>query len=156
MNLETIYIATMAVLSLITMVGIPGPLLVALGALFYGLQTSFYTITPLQISIFIILGLVGIIIDNVFALIGAKKFGASKFGIIGAFIGMLGIFVIGPFGVIVGPMLGAFVGELLFNKAEGTNPFRAAIGALLGFITGIMAKVTIAISLVIWFATIVL
>lgn len=156
MTIETIYIATMAVLSLITIAGIPGPLLVSLGALFYGLQTNFENISPLQVTIFIVLGLLGVIIDNLFALLGAKKFGASKFGVIGAFVGMLGIFIIGPFGVIIGPMVGAFAGEILFNRKAGNDPMKAAFGAFLGFVTGILAKVIIAISLVIWFATIVL
>ena len=45
------------------------------------------------------------------------KVPATKYGILGASIGLLiGIITPIPFGIIIGPILGALIGELLFNN----------------------------------------
>ena len=54
---------------------------------------------------------------------------------------LLGI-VIGPFGIggiILGPFLGAYIGELMANNKE--NAFRSAIGSFIGFLAGTLIKV---------------
>lgn len=66
---------------------------------------------------------------------GTKKYGGSKYGIWGTNIGLLiGIFSPIPFGFIIGPFLGAFVGELLFDSKNHKRAFRAATGSLIGFL----------------------
>lgn len=63
---------------------------------------------------------------------GAKRFGGSKKGMIGATIGLvIGIFAPFPFAVIVCPFLGAFIGEII-NKSTSKTAIRAAFGSFLG------------------------
>jgi len=46
---------------------------------------------------------------------------------------------LGPVGIIVGPLIGAIVGELIF-KDDMKYAIKAGFGSLLGFLTGIGLK----------------
>ncbi|MCM4167728.1 hypothetical protein KCTC52924_00757 [Arenibacter antarcticus] len=81
-------------------------------------------------------------LDYIIPVWGTKKFGGSKWGMIGTTIGLLIalIFpVLGFFGIIIWPFLGAFVGELI-NKADQKTALKAAFGSFLGFLTGTFIK----------------
>ncbi|MGJ8737787.1 DUF456 domain-containing protein [Zobellia laminariae] len=86
-------------------------------------------------------------LDYVIPAMGTKKFGGTKYGVIGTTLGLLvALFfpILGPFGIIVWPFVGALVGELL-NKADGQTATKAAFGSFLGFLTGTFMKFLIAI-----------
>ncbi len=46
----------------------------------------------------------------------------------------------GPWGMIIGPFAGAFLGELAGNRSEGHVAFRVATGAFVAFIGGVGIK----------------
>lgn len=72
------------------------------------------------------------ILEYIAPALGAKKYGASKYGLWGSVIGMfIGIFFIPPWGMIVGAFVGALVGELLAGKS-GKKALRAGWGILIG------------------------
>ena len=48
--------------------------------------------------------------------IGARRFGTSWWGVLGALVGTLGGLFFGPVGLVVGPFLGAFVAELIARR----------------------------------------
>jgi uncharacterized protein YqgC (DUF456 family) len=91
-----------------------------------------------------------------------KRFGGSRAAAIGSFVGLLaGIFIFPPWGIIIGPFLGALIGELIHNRANvakgdaangGTaKAFKVALGSFLAFIVGSGAKL-IASSVMLFYA----
>ncbi|HNQ79658.1 MAG: DUF456 domain-containing protein [Acidobacteriota bacterium] len=74
------------------------------------------------------------ILDYVLPLSGTKRYGSSKRGFWGAFIGMAaGVFAFPPLGIIIGAFLGAVIGELAAGK-ESPAALRAGWGAFIGFL----------------------
>jgi len=90
----------------------------------------------------IILGIITVvvtIVDFVIPIWGTKKFGGSKFGSIGATIGLVAGLFFAPIGLIIGPLLGAFIGEIIF-KSDFYYALKAAMGSFIGFLMGIGLK----------------
>ncbi len=86
-------------------------------------------------------------LDYIIPAIGTKKFGGTRAGMIGTTLGLLValIFpVLGIFGIIIWPFIGALVGELV-NKADQKTALKAAFGSFIGFLTGTFLKFLIAV-----------
>ena len=92
----------------------------------------------------LIMGLIGAVVfalDYVVPIWGTKKLGGTKAGVRGSTIGLfLGLFItfvfpIGFIAVLLGPFIGAYIGE----KSAGTEDhkaWRAAFGSFVGFLLG--------------------
>ena len=79
-------------------------------------------------------------LDYLLPAVGAKKYGASKYGFWGAIIGMiLGILFVPPLGMIIGAFIGAIAGEMLIGK-QGDNALRAGWGVFIGVMLGVFLK----------------
>lgn len=111
---------------------------------------------PFSMKFMIIIALIVaaiFIIDYLIPAIGAKKYGGSKYGIIGAFAGVImGLFILPPFGFIIFPLLGALVGEIL-NGANTGQAFKAAFGTFIGLLFGIVLKFSVTIMIAYFFFT---
>lgn len=130
---------------------IPGPLTSWSGLLILSFSSSI-TISPFFLVLSFIIALFIFIIDNIISILGAKKFGGGKGSVIGSSIGLiLGIIFLGPFGLLFGPFTGAFLGELYMNQDNKKGALKAAIGALLGFITGVSLKFMISLAFCFYF-----
>ncbi len=77
--------------------------------------------------------------------LGTKHAGGSKFGMIGATIGLFaGIVAPIPFGIIIGPFVGAFVGEIT-NKSNSKSALKAAFGSFIGFLASSFMEFVVAL-----------
>lgn len=83
--------------------------------------------------------IVVVVLDYVIPLYGTKRFGGSKYGIWGCTIGLIAGFWFGPLGIIVGPFVGAFVGEIIANS-NSSQALKAAWGSFVGFLFGTLLK----------------
>ncbi len=94
--------------------------------------------------------LVSLVLDFVSGSMGAKYFGATRWGAIGGILGaIVGIFY-GPIGLLAGPLAGVLLGELLGGK--GLLPAgRSAWGTFLGSVAGMVGKFAIGVVMVGWF-----
>lgn len=93
------------------------------------------------------------LLDLVSGAVGAKWFGATRWGAIGGILGaIIGLFF-GVIGIFVGPLLGALAGELLGGR--GVLPAgRAGWGTFLGTTAGIVGKLAIGLVMIAWFAVV--
>jgi uncharacterized protein YqgC (DUF456 family) len=72
---------------------------------------------------------------------GAKKYGASRWGIWGSLIGMpLGLLFFPPWGIIIGGIAGALLGELIVGKNTG-DALQASWGIFVGYMLSTGLKV---------------
>jgi len=82
------------------------------------------------------------ILDYVVPIMGTKKFGGSKRGVWGATIGVVVGLFFGPLGIIIGPVLGAYIGEITTGKKD-RDALRAAWGSFMGFLLGVGLKLMV-------------
>ena len=85
---------------------------------------------------------VSLVLDFMIPIWGTKKFGGTKYGVWGCTIGFLLAFWMGPWGIIIGPFLGAFAGEMIYSQSTKKS-FKAAIGSFVGFLLGSFLKLVI-------------
>lgn len=114
---------------------VPGPPLSYLGILFLHWTEKVQFEQKFLVTWAVLVGAVTLI-DYFTPIWGTKKFGGTRRGTWGATIGLfLGLFFFPPLGIILGPFVGAVVGELTqsedFNKA-----LKSGFGSLLGFLIG--------------------
>jgi uncharacterized protein YqgC (DUF456 family) len=104
-------------------------------------------------TILIVLGVVTIVVtilDYIVPIWGTRKFGGSKYGVRGATVGLIIGFFLGPAGIIIGPLLGAIIGELIF-KDDMKYALKAGFGSLLGFLTGVGLKLAASLIMTFYF-----
>ena len=124
---------------------LPGPPISWVGILLLyfcpGMETN-YWLLGITLVIAVVIG----ILDYVIPAKGTKYFGGSKYGIWGTNIGLVvGIFAPIPFGFLIGPFVGALVGELIYNSQEKGRAFKAATGSFIGFLAGTFMKVLVSL-----------
>jgi len=84
------------------------------------------------------------VMDYILPSFMTKRFGGSRFAAIGSFLGLLaGMIFFAPLGLVLGPFLGAFLGELIHNSRNGAKALKVAFGAFVAFIAGSGAKLVV-------------
>ena len=95
-----------------------------------------------QLVVWLIVVVVLQIVDYITPLLGSKYSGGTSFGNRGCVAGtLLGLFFM-PWGIILGPFLGAVAGEIM-GGSDFPHAIRAGIGTLIGFLLGTLLKVIV-------------
>ncbi|MGI6491888.1 MAG: DUF456 family protein [Peptococcaceae bacterium] len=130
---------------------LPGATMIWLGMLVYGffvdfqnLPWTFYVGQGLAVALIFL-------IDYLAGIWGVKRYGGSREAVWGSVLGgLLGVLVLGPFGLIFGPFIGAVIGEL-YRKSSLNKALEVGIGTIIGFLGGSFIKLAIEAVMIIWF-----
>ncbi|HLN53885.1 MAG TPA: DUF456 domain-containing protein [Lentimicrobium sp.] len=153
--MDWIWIAIGIILSLAGIIGsvipiLPGPPLNLLALLLLHL-TNIHKFSSGFITGWIIITIIVLVLDYMIPIWGAKFSGGSRKGIWGATIGLIiGIFFFPPLGMIIGPYIGAVIGEILSGK-EINSALKAGGGTFIGFLAGAVAKFLVSIVMTVLF-----
>ena len=140
--MDAVYVIVAAVLIAVSFVGcavpvLPGPALALCGVL--SLLPSRFAPSVQTCMLFGAVCAVVLVLDSVVPAFGAKKFNCSRWGVFGCFVGtIIGIFF-APLGLLLGPFIGAVLGEVIAGKNFAAS-LKGGVGALLGFLFGITLK----------------
>jgi hypothetical protein len=122
--------------------GLPGTPLVLVAAVLHRLYFGQASVGNIMLLVLVLLTAVAIALDYLAGAIGAKKFGATWRGAVGAVAGGL----IGLFFSIPGIILGPFIGATLFEMAGGQQfkpAAKAGAGAMAGLLVGAVGKLSL-------------
>ncbi len=121
---------------------LPGPPLSYAGLLFLHFTEHFQFSADFLITWGIVTAVV-YALDFVIPVLGTRRYGGSKRGTWGSVIGLaVGLFAFPPLGIIIGPFLGAVIGELSSGK-DSRSAMRSGFGSFIGFLTGTLLKLTV-------------
>jgi uncharacterized protein len=82
---------------------------------------------------------------------GTKWFGGTRWGAGGALLGsIVGMFFL-PFGLLLGPLIGAFVAEVAFAKTHPKPAAISGVGSVAGVLVGMGFKIVIGAMMIVWF-----
>jgi len=130
---------------------LPGPALVLAGALLYAWHGGFEVITWGTLGALAALTALSFILDYVASLIGARAFGAGRWGMIGSCLGACAGFVVAN---VPGAVIGMFAGACVFELARGRDlraSLKIGFGTLAGFLAGTAGKVLITLVMIAMF-----
>jgi uncharacterized protein len=114
-----------------------------LGVFIFAIGTGFKRISVLVVIILAGVMVLSLVLDFFAPMLGAGKYKASRWGFFGAAAGsFLGIITLGLPGIILGPFLGAFLGELLAGRKQ-VQALKIAWGAVLGVVISGLFKVVV-------------
>lgn len=132
--------------------GLPGTPLVLIAAIAHRLYFGAASVNNLVLLALVFLTVISLIFDFLASVLGAKQFGATWRGALGAVIGgVVGIFFSIP-GIILGPFVGATLLEMLGDR-EFKKALKAGTGAVIGLLLGVVGKSVICVIMMALFAT---
>ncbi|MFH1414587.1 MAG: DUF456 domain-containing protein [Elusimicrobiota bacterium] len=148
----TVIIIVAAILgTILSAAGFAGTVVLWLGIFICSLLNGFNTIGAGLLVLFLLLSAVGEASEYLSGMMGAKKYGASKAGIIGALLGGLAGGILFSFlfigigtvlGVFFGTFLGAFTGEYISGKGIIASG-KAGLGAFIGRVAAVGIKILV-------------
>lgn len=153
--MTTLWWTLTLVLMLVGLIGVfvpllPGTSLILLGAVLHRFLVPQASVGwPTLIGLTVLM-LVSQAVDLASGAVGAKRFGATKWGAYGGIIGAIVGLFFGLPGLLIGPLLGVFIGELLGGK-QLLSATKSTWGTLLGTTAGMVLKFLIALGMVGWF-----
>ena len=130
---------------------VPGTMIILAAAIIHRLMLGeTRSVSWLCIVILLLLMLSSYALDFLGGYFGARYFGATRWGTVGAVIGaVVGLFF-GISGLFLGPVIGALAGEFIAGKRM-VDAGRAGWGSLLGNLAGMLGKLVIALAMIVTF-----
>ncbi|QSJ17222.1 DUF456 family protein [Nostoc sp. UHCC 0702] len=135
---------------------IPGTSLILIAIIIWGIVSSSFAAIKIPLIVTIIVLVLSVGVDFLGGYIGAKQAGASKWGQIGAIVGLLlgffGLLPTLPFGgpligILFGPLLGAIIGEYIYRR-QFWLAVKAGVGIVVGTLVGNLVQGVLAIGAV--------
>jgi uncharacterized protein YqgC (DUF456 family) len=127
---------------------LPGPFLIFIAGVLHTLLLPEHGMGWVGIAILVLLLVVSYFVDMAAGAMGARWFGASRWGIMGVFVGgIIGLFF-APLGFIVGPLIGGLAFELIFAKKRMAPAVKSTWGTLLGTGLGLAVRFALALAMV--------
>lgn len=130
---------------------LPGVVLIFGGMLVYGFMTGFAGLRVwfflMQVAVMAVI----FVVDFLASAVSTKKYGGSRQAALGAALGtILGLIVLGPLGIIIGPFAGSVAAEILLGK-EIKQAIRVGFGSLVGVMGGTIFKLAAEAVMIIYF-----
>lgn len=126
---------------------LPGTLIAFAGVLVHRLWMGPASVSWNFVGMAAGLAVFSMVVDFAASWWGAKRFGASTRGALGAvFGGVVGIFFGLP-GLLIGPLLGAFLFEMIERRPAG-EAARAGVGTVVGGLLGLACKIMATIAII--------
>ena len=150
--MDIIIICVVAFILLLGIIGcfvpvMPGPP-ISYGALLVFHFFSSYNIDENTLWLWALIVIAVTVFDLWVQIYGVKKFGGTKKAVNGSIIGLIiGIFLFPPFGIIIGPFLGAFIGAKM-DDPDVNKALRIALGSLAGFVAGTIVKLSVSLYII--------
>jgi uncharacterized protein YqgC (DUF456 family) len=126
---------------------LPGAILVLAGLALAAWIDGFARVGMATLAVLVALTVAAYGLDLAATAIGARRFGTSWWGVLGALVGTLGGLFFGPVGLVVGPFLGAFAAELIARR-DLRGAGRAGLGAWLGLLLGTAGRLALVLAMV--------
>ncbi|RCX19663.1 hypothetical protein DFP94_104115 [Fontibacillus phaseoli] len=130
---------------------LPGVVAVYFAFFVYG---WFFSFEPFGWFFWIIQTLIVVVLlvaDYLVGAWGVKKFGGSKLSVWLSTIGIIiGPFVIPAFGLVLGPLLGAMIGELIKGETI-SKAFKVGVGSVVGLFSSIVVKILLQLAMIVVF-----
>ena len=127
--------------------GIPGTILIFLGALLYALMEGFQAVGWPTLVVLGLLTLLATVADVVAASVGARLGGASGWSIVGGMVGgLVGMIVLTLPGAILGALLGVLAVEVLRAK-DWRKALKASGGWAVGWVIATLLQVSIGLAM---------
>jgi uncharacterized protein len=127
----------------IVLPALPGHVLIFAGLLLAAWADHFQRVGAGMLIVIGLMGAASYGVDFVATALGARHLGASKRAMVGAGLGTLLGFFLGLPGIIIGPFIGAVIGELTVHR-DWKRVGKAGVAAWIGFAIGTAVKVSIA------------
>ncbi|HSN19468.1 MAG TPA: DUF456 domain-containing protein [Usitatibacter sp.] len=126
---------------------LPGALLVFAGLVVAAWADDFARVGFGGLAIIAALGLISMGVDFLGSILGAKRVGASPQALAGAAIGALAGLFFGVPGLVLGPFVGAVLGELL-ARGGLIRAGKVGLGTSLGLLLAAVAKLVLAFAMI--------
>jgi uncharacterized protein YqgC (DUF456 family) len=130
----------------IVLPALPGVPLIFAGMALAASIDDFQRIGWLTITVLGVLTIIAVVIDFAASVLGAKRVGASRRALWGAFAGTIVGMFFGPVGLLFGPFVGAVLAELTVHGQPG-RAGRVGVATWIGLLFGTVFKLAIAFSM---------